>query len=131
MNDQKYSEEEIFNRLNNLLPKLQNKVDTWYEKTMRPDKIIIGKTFLQESPPPELQIEKTGRKYWKIVRVNRGDFGGVSKSVHAFVRKSDGAVFKAATWRRPQTETKSAIRGYITDEFPEDYFTPFGVIYAI
>ena len=125
------TELELYATLEVLLSKLQEKLDDWERKRELPSKIIIGKTFLEDSLNPVLEIEKRGRKYWKIIKTNRNDFGGSSKTVYAFVRKSDGAVFRPATWSKPETRTKSAIRGHITDEWAEDYFTPYGVVYAI
>lgn len=37
-----------------------------------------------------------GRKYYKIVQVNRGQ-----RSVHAFVDKETGDLYKAASWNAP------------------------------
>lgn len=119
--------------MTNLLPELQTMVDNHYTTFMRPTQMVIGKTFLSSGKPPLLVIDK-GRVYWKLVLENQNDHGGAgigySRTVYGFVRRKDGAIFKAATYRRPQTETKTAIRGYITDESPMEYFTPHGVIYA-
>ncbi len=115
--------------LTNLLPALQARVDIHYSTYQTPHHMVVGKTFLSHLKPPVLVIDK-GRVYWKLVLENQNDFGGHSRTVYGFVRRKDGAIFKAATYRRPQTETKSAIRGYITDESPLEYFTPHGVIYA-
>mgnify|MGYP003136987963 CR=1 FL=1 len=125
------TEMELYAALESLLPKLQAKVDAWQNKIKVPHRMIVGKTFLEDSLSPVLEIEKRGRKYWKITKVNRNDFGGHAKTVYAFIRKSDGAVLRAATWSKPETRTKSAIRGHITDEWALDYFTPFGVVYAV
>jgi hypothetical protein len=78
---------------------------------------------------------KTGRTYYRLVRVrkhNDGNFflGPEQYHTFAFVRKSDGAIFRAATRTKPETRTKSAIRGYVTDENPEQYFSHYGVLYA-
>ena len=95
---------------------------------------IIVKGYTREKFPT-LPLEGVsivpGRVYWKLVLENKNDYGGYSRTVYGFVRRKDGAIFKAATYRRPQTETKTAIRGYITDESPMEYFTPHGVIYAM
>lgn len=129
-NELQPTEMELYATLEVLLSKLQEKLDDWERKRPLPKKMIIGKTFLEDSLNPVLEIEKRGRKYWKIIKVNRNDFGGSSKSVYAFIRKSDGAVFRPATWSKPETRTKTAVRGHITDEWALDYFTPFGVVYA-
>jgi hypothetical protein len=78
---------------------------------------------------------KTGRTYYRLVRVrkhNDGNFflGPDQHHTFAFVRKSDGAIFRPATKTKPETRTKSAIHGYVTDENPEQYFSHYGVLYA-
>ena len=78
---------------------------------------------------------KKGRAYHGLVRVRKhhnGNFflGPEQYRTFAFVRKSDGAIFRAATNNKPETRTKSAIRGYVTDENPEQYFSFYGVLYA-
>ena len=123
------SELEIEHCLEMLLPRLQKKVDARHD-AMHKKYVVVGKSYLSESQPP-LLVMKPGRKYWKLVLENRGDFGGSSSTVYGFIRKHDGAIFRPATWRKPETRTKTAIRGYITDEFSEDYFTAGGVVYAV
>ena len=69
---------------------------------------LVVKDYAKRYPDskcPKISFD-TGRKYWRIVR------GG---SVYGFVRKDDGAIFRAASWKAPQTKTKSAIRGYLHD----------------
>jgi hypothetical protein len=44
----------------------------------------------------DYQVE-TGKKYHKVVFID----GGGSRSVHAFVDKKTGGVFKSASWRSP------------------------------
>ena len=75
-------------------------------------------------PPVKIEIWP-GSKYWKIVRVDNG------VSVFGFVRKSDGAILKPASWRAPFVKGPSAIRGYVTD--PNNglsSITAYGVVYA-
>jgi len=124
-----YSELEIEHFMLDLLPKLQSKVNQRFEYVER-QQIIVGKTFLSEASPPIIKMEK-GRVYYKLILENQNDFGGYSASVYGFIRRKDGAVFRAATWKQPETRTKTAIRGYITDEFCLDYFTANGVTYAL
>jgi len=50
---------------------------------------LIGKSFAIE----------TGRKYFKIVMADRD--GTNYRSVHAFVDKSNGLLYKAASWAAP------------------------------
>ena len=73
---------------------------------------------------------KKGRVYWKIMIESHDEWGGTRESIFGFVRRKDGAIFRAATLRAPETRTKSAIRGYVYDENPEEYFTRYGIIYA-
>lgn len=124
------TELEVEHCLEMLLPKLQRKVNDRhnlvYERN--PSSTIVGKSFLTETKPPIL-TKKKGRVYWKLILENRNDFGGHSSTVYGFVRKSDGAIFRPATWKKPETRTRNAIKGFVTEEFPEDYFTAFGVLY--
>ncbi len=124
-----YSELEIEHILNGLLPQIQAKVNVNFNHINK-QQIVVGKTFLSESRPPVLTV-KRGRTYYKLILENQNDFGGNSATVYGFIRRKDGAIFRAATWKQPETRTKTAIRGHITDEFCMDYFTPYGVTYAI
>ena len=73
---------------------------------------------------PQVGVDN-GRKYWRIWKTS-----GSSKSVYGFVRKDDGAILRAATWKAPQTKTKSAVRGYITDDNCINTCTPYGIVYV-
>ena len=44
----------------------------------------------------DYQVE-TGKKYHKVILVS----GGNSRSVHCFIDKQNGGVFKSASWRSP------------------------------
>jgi hypothetical protein len=77
--------------------------------------------------PKQEIIVSEGNIYWKLARKSDINF---SSTVHAFVRKNDGAIFRAASWKSPQTKGKSAIRAYVTDEWASDVLTPHGVAYA-
>ena len=46
--------------------------------------------------PIDYQVE-TGKKYHKVIFVD----GGGSRSVHCFIDKQTGGVFKSASWRSP------------------------------
>ena len=124
-----YSELEIGYILKELISKIQIKVNSNYEKYKSPVQ-IVGKSYLSELRPPVLTIQK-GRIYYKLILESTSDFGGNSATVYGFIRRKDGAIFRAATWKQPETRTKTAIRGHITDEYCIDYFTPHGVTYAI
>ena len=71
-----------------------------------------------------------GRVYWKIFVDTYDEWSGQRSQIFGFVRRKDGAIFRAATWRAPETRTKTAIRGYVYDDHPEEYFTKYGIIYA-
>ena len=78
-----------------------------------------------------IEVNDNGHVYWKLSRVSEPDHHNTcSRTVYAFVRKQDGAIFKPASWRAPYTKGKSAIRGYVTDEFASSTLTAHGVIYA-
>jgi len=76
--------------------------------------------------PKTLSVDK-GRKYWKVVVSS----GGLNHSVFGFVRKSDGAIFKSASWKAPYTKGDTAIRGYVTDHSGGmEAVTPYGIVYV-
>ena len=74
-------------------------------------------------PTPKVGFDY-GRKYWRIWT----DIG--SKSVYGFVRKDDGAIFRAAGWKGPQTKTKSAICGYLHDTDRLSHCNAYSMNYA-
>lgn len=72
-----------------------------------------------------------GRKYWRIVKEDPPDQFGQQASVYGFVRKADGAIFKAASWKAPNVKGFSAIRGYVNDSSNGmNATTPYGIVYA-
>lgn len=78
---------------------------------------------------------KEGSVYWRLFRVDDPDDPasrrlGADPHIHAFVRKKDGAIFRPASWKAPQTKGKSAIRAYVTDEWAPSVLTPHGVCYV-
>ena len=76
-----------------------------------------------------VRVQK-GRVYWKIFVDQHDEWSGERSSIFGFVRRKDGAIFRARNLKTPETRTKSAIRGYIYDEHPENYFTEYGIVYA-
>ena len=78
---------------------------------------------------PHVRVEK-GRVYWKIFVDTQDEWSGRRSRIFGFVRRKDGAIFRAATYKAPETRTKSAIRGYVYDENLEEYFTKYGIVYA-
>jgi len=69
-------------------------------------------------------VVKKGRKYWKILTVTCRTY-----CIFGFVRREDGAIFRAANMKAPETRTKNPIRGYIWEPNVEDTFTWTGIIY--
>ena len=57
------------------------------------------------SEPYKFYIE-SGRKYHKIIM----ETGGNSRSVHAFVDKKTGEVYKAASWKAPAKDVRYDMR---------------------
>ena len=89
----------------------------------------VAAHFADEFPslkPCNIEV-KPGRSYWKIIKVD-GHNGG--SSVYGFVRKADGAILKAASWKAPNTKGPSAIRGYVMQDKALEACTPYGIIYA-
>jgi len=78
---------------------------------------------------PHVRVEK-GRVYWKIFVDKFDEWSGRTSKIFGFVRRKDGAIFRAATLKAPETRTKTAIRGYVYDDHPEEYFGKYGIIYA-
>ena len=75
---------------------------------------------------PEVIGVKSGRVYWKLVRV---DSEGNPRSVYCFVRKADGAILKAATYKAPAL---NQARGFVTDaDYGLHCAGPYGVAYLI
>ena len=48
----------------------------------------------------EYIIDSNGRRYYKILMIDKDSWGD-SKSVHAFIEKKTGNVYKAASWKAP------------------------------
>ena len=77
--------------------------------------------------PDKIEVAKRGSVYWKLIRA----VGNGQLSVYGFVRKADGAIFKAAGWKAPFTKGPTAIRGYVTDVSNGlDATTEYGIVYA-
>ena len=66
---------------------------------------------------------ESGRVYTRIVCAHAG-----SRSVHAFVRNSDGAILYPKGWRGPQTKGKTPVRGSIyAPDHGASAMGPYGV----
>ena len=81
--------------------------------------------------PPIITVHP-GRVYWKVVKEDPPEYGGSGQcSVYGFVRRSDGAIFKAATWKAPYTKGDKAIRGNVCDgSNGMDATTAYSIRYA-
>ena len=92
----------------------------------------VSKHFTDNYPnltAPNIAVHP-GRVYWKVVREEARN-GGFSCSVYGFVRKSDGAIFKAAAYKAPYTKGPTAVRGYVCDgSNGMDATTPYSMRYA-
>lgn len=123
-NPDNYDQEDIAIAFDHFVASAQDIVDEYME------------TRFPRMPRPVVEI-RPGKVYWKLVKVtkengpNRPYSDPISSEyVYGFVRKSDGAIFKAASYKAPYTKGPSAIRGYVTDEWATSTLTPHGVIYA-
>ena len=76
-------------------------------------------------------LVKTGRKYWKIMVDETWpiDNGRNRTRIFGFVRREDGAIFRAADMKAPETRTKNPIRGYIWEEDAGNTFSWTGINY--
>jgi len=66
----------------------------------------VGLTHLVENPEV-IKVNK-GRRFDKVVTNSPG-----SRSVHCFVEKETGHIFKPAGWNAPQLKTNIPVRGSI------------------
>ena len=82
------------------------------------------------APWRHVRVEK-GRKYWKILidETDRDDHRFTSMRVFGFVRRKDGAILRAASFKAPETRTKNPVRGYVWEETAGSTFTWTGVSY--
>ena len=55
--------------------------------------------------PIEYEIE-TGKKYHKVIMVN----SGMSRSVHAFIDKNTGEIYKSSSWKSPTKGVRYDLR---------------------
>lgn len=62
---------------------------------------------LKDDAPDEYDyIIESGRKYHKIIMIDSGD----SRSVHAFVNRKTGEVYKSASWKSPAKGVRYDLR---------------------
>lgn len=65
-------------------------------------------THYKRLDPPIVEYSKGGR-YYKIIRREVGQFAGSSRSVHSFVDKSTGDIYKPAGWKAPAKHPRGNI----------------------
>jgi hypothetical protein len=103
-----YTKLEIEFGLEQFIEKVNELVNEYYKKNF-------------SNLEPETVSLAGGRTYWKLVK---------NATVYGFVRKSDGAILKAASWRAPYVKGNNYVRGYVTDsDFGAHAATPYGVRY--
>ena len=83
--------------------------------------LVHNKTDFPTLTPAVFSVNP-GRVFDKIVTTRHGQ-----RSVYAFVRRSDGAIVKAATWKAP--EPKKRERGNIYNDNPLAGTGVYGVNY--
>ena len=88
----------------------------------------VAKHYAEDFPTltPDVITVQPGRAYWKIVKGR----GNGSQSVYGFVRKADGAILKAATWKAPYPRGNNYVRGYVMEDDALAKTTPYGIVYA-
>ena len=90
----------------------QEEIDFGIEKYVEGIHEKITKHFKANLPsltPPSIRVDE-GSVYCKVVKYEPGkDYG---TSVHSFVRKADGAILKAASWKAPAL---NYARGFVTE----------------
>ena len=84
--------------------KVTQRLAGFVEKLQEETVLYYSKTFTMLTPPT-IEV-KEGSKFYKIVKSETG-----SRSVHCFVSKVNGDIYKAASWKTPAKH----IRGNIFD----------------
>lgn len=98
-----------------------------FEKFVRHVQAVVD-TYHEEYHPGQGAkiVYEEGSVYWKLIS-ERYAFGKeAGRSVYGFVRRSDGAIFKAASWRAPAT--KPGVRGYL-DNYDDKLLGAYGISY--
>ena len=105
----------------------QEEIDFGFEKLIEGIKAKVAAHYANDFPtlkPQEIRVEP-GRVYWKIVKYEPGSRYGTS--VYGFVRKADGAILKAASWKAPAL---NHARGFVTDhDYGLGCTGPYGIAY--
>lgn len=90
----------------------QEEIDFGFEKLLEGIKTNVANHYATQFPtltPEEIRVDE-GRVYWKLVKHTPGEKYGTS--VYGFVRKADGAILKASSWKAPAL---NHARGFVTD----------------
>ena len=98
-----------------------------FEKFIRHVQAVVDAYHAEYFPEQPVKIVyEEGPVYWKLIS-ERTAFGKpAGRGVYGFVRRSDGAIFKAATWKAPAT--KPGVRGYL-DDYPDTLLGAYGIAY--
>ena len=89
----------------------QEEIDFGFEQFVHLVNEKIAKHYREKFPtlsPRRVTVNSRGRVYWKLV----SEADGAHSSVYCFVRKEDGAVLKAASWKAPAL---NHARSFVTD----------------
>ena len=74
--------------------------------------LMLCDALTHDAPPDYKFVIESGRKYHKIIEVidNGPNRMGPSRSVHAFITKTTGEVYKAASWKAPAKHVRFDLR---------------------
>ena len=107
----------------------QEEIEFGIEKYVEGVREKILKHYEEQLPnltPCSVRVDE-GRVYCKVVKYEPGKNYGTS--VHSFIRKADGAILKAASWRAPAL---NHARGFVTEaDYGLHCANEFGVQYLI
>jgi|19_taG_2_1085344.scaffolds.fasta_scaffold15647_5 hypothetical protein len=91
----------------------QEEIDFGFEKYVEGVAELMAEHFAKLNMAikyvQQIRVDE-GRVYWKLVKYIPGN--SHNTSVYGFVRKADGAILKAATWKAPAL---NHARGFVTD----------------
>jgi len=79
----------------NFVAKIQDEINKHYSQN------------LSNLTTPQIVLN-SGSKFYKLVQVNT-DGNHISRSVHCFVDKQNGDIYKAATWAQPAKHVRGSI----------------------
>lgn len=104
------------------------KVRENFEKFVQHIQAVVDAYYKERFPnlPSVKIVYEEGSVYWRVVNVQGDPNLPGSKTVYGFVRREDGAIFKAAGWKMPAV--KSGIRGFV-DNYPDELLSAYGISY--